>query len=191
MAAGGTAGNVHLGPGRLYMANVGTTEPSTGSTALPSAWTPVGYTEDGSAFRTETTRAEVEVAEELDPIKYVATKRVNALIFQMAETSRKRLVLAMGGGVVTTEDGTFYEPPDPGTDVAVMFVWDSNEDPTVVDGDGNGNRRMLFRQCRPSGQIEIARRKAPAKSLLPVTFNIEKPSGLRPWRIFPTATGAV
>lgn len=191
MAAGGTAGNVHIGPGRIYVANIGTAEPSNGSTALPSAWTPVGYTEDGSQFTTETTRAEIEVAEELDPIRYVATKRASSLVFQMAETTRKRLVLALGGGVVVTEDGTYYEPPDPGTDVPVMIVWDSNEDPTAVDGDGNGNRRMLFRQCRPSGQIQLARRKAPAKSLLPVTFNIEKPSGLRPFRIFPTSTGAI
>lgn len=191
MAAGGTAANVHLGPGRLYVAPVGTAEPSNGSTALPSAWTPIGYTEDGSAFQTELTREAVEVAEELDPIKYVATRRTNQIVFQMAETSRKRLVLALGGGVVTTEDGTYFEPPDPGTDVAVMIVWDSNEDPTVVDGDGIGNRRMLFRQCRPSGQIELARRKAPAKSLLPVTFNIEKPSSLRPYRIFPSSTGAI
>lgn len=191
MAAGGTSANVHIGPGRIYVASVGTAEPANASTALPSAWTPIGYTEDGSAFTTEVTRAEIEVAEELDPIKYVATKRVSSLQFQMAETTRKRLVLALGGGVVTTEDGTYYEPPDPGTDVAVMIVWDSNEDPTVVDGDGIGNRRMLFRQCRPSGPIVIPRRKAPAKSLLPVTFNIEKPSGLRPYRIFPSSTGAI
>lgn len=191
MAAGGTSSNVHLGPGRIYVASVGTAEPANASTALPSAWTPVGYTEEGSAFQTEVTREPVEVAEELDPIKYVATRRTNQLVFSMAETSRKRLVLALGGGVVTTEDGTFFEPPDPGTDVAVMIVWDSNEDPTVVDGDGIGNRRWVFRQVRPSGQIEIARRKAPAKALLPVTFNIEKPSGLRPYKVFPASNGAI
>lgn len=189
MAAGGTTSNVELGPGRLYLAALGTTEPANASTALPSAWNAVGYTEEGSAFTTSLTREEVLVAEEVDPIKYVLTKRVNSLVVSMAEMTRFRLGVALGWGIDLSTIPTL-EPPIPGSDVGVMIVWDSNEDPTVAQ-DGQGNRRWLFRQCKPSGDLEIARRKAPTKSLIPVTFNIEKPSGLQPFKVFPNSNGLV
>jgi len=189
MAAGGTTSNVELGPGRLYFAAIGTTEPANASTALPSAWNVVGYTEEGSAFTTSLTREEILVAEEVDPIRYVLTKRANSLVFSMAEMTRSRLAMLLGWGVDLSTIPTL-EPPIPGSDVGVMICWDSNEDPTVAQ-DGQGNRRWLFRQARPSGDVEIARRKAPAKSLLPVTFNIEKPSGLQPFKVFPNSNGLI
>ena len=73
MAAGGTPGNVKLGAGRLYYAPLGTTEPTNCSTALPSAWIAVGYTENGTSIDTAITSEDIEVAEELDPIDNVNT----------------------------------------------------------------------------------------------------------------------
>jgi hypothetical protein len=189
MAAGGTTSNVELGPGRLYFAAIGTSEPTNASSALPSAWNAVGYTEEGSAFTTSLTREEILVAEEIDPIKYVLTKRANSLVVSIAEMTRSRLCVAFGWGVDLSLVPTL-EPPIPGTDVGVMIVWDSNEDPTVAQ-DGQGNRRWLFRSAKPSGDLEIVRRKAPAKSLIPVTFNIEKPSGLQPFKVFPNSNGLI
>ena len=75
MAAGGTPSNVDLGPGRLYVAPLGTAEPVNCSAALPSAWIPIGYTEDGTEFQFGVTREAVEVAEEVDPIGYEMTRR--------------------------------------------------------------------------------------------------------------------
>ena len=51
----GTVENVHLGVGWLYVAPIGTTEPTTASAALDAAFDPIGYTEDGSQFTTQVT----------------------------------------------------------------------------------------------------------------------------------------
>lgn len=185
MAAGGTAGSVHLGPGRLYYAPLGTAEPTNASAALPSAWKVVGYTEEGTQVETEITSEAVEVAEELDPIRFVQTRRANRLSFSMVEMTVGRLALSLGAGATTTDDGTAFEFPDPDALVSVMFVWDSLDTPGAL------SRRWLFRQCSPSGTISIPRRKAPDKALIPVTFNVEKPSTAKPVKIFPDATGRI
>ncbi len=184
MAAGGTTTNVTLGPGRLYVAPVGTAEPTTSSAAMPSAWSAIGYTDEGTAFQFETTNEGVTVAEELDPIRYVGTARATRVVLAMAETTKRNLTLALGGGV-TTNDGTSFSPPEPSAQVDVMLVWDSDETPS------NANRRYLFRQARPSGQIELANRKAPQKRLISVTFDCSKPSSAAPFTVFPSTTGLV
>lgn len=190
MAAGGTTANVQLGPGRIYIAPIGTTEPASASAALPSAWVALGYTEDGTTFTVELTSEPIEVAEELDPIKYVNTRRTNQFSIQAAEMTRRNLALSLASGL-TVNTPVAFEPVNPGSETPVMLVWDSNEDPTANDGDGQGNRRWLFRQCRASGTIEMHRQKAPNKALLPITMNVEKPSGLAPFKVFPNANGLV
>lgn len=186
MAAGGNSANVQLGPGRLYTAPLGTTEPTSASAALPSAWRAVGYTEEGSAFSTELTNEPVEVAEEVDPILYVLSRRTNTLALAMAETTRRNLALALGGGADAANDATTFEPPDPGDEVAVMFVWDSEDDPTT-----GTNTRWLFRQAKPGGTIEIGRRKSPAKATIASVFNLEKPATAAPYKVFPDANGLI
>lgn len=188
MTAGGTTSNVQLGPGRLYVAPLATTEPASASAALPSAWRVVGYTEQGSAFSTNLTNSEVDVEEEVDPILYVLSKRANTLALAMAETTRQNLALAVGDmtGAMATNNGAAFEPPIPGAERACMLVWDSAEDPT----DGT-NRRWLFRQAKPGGTITIPRRKAPNKATIAVTFNLEKPSTAAPYKVFPNANGLI
>jgi hypothetical protein len=185
MAAGGVAGNVQLGPGRLYYAPLGTAEPTSASAALPSAWKVVGYTEEGTAIETELTSEAIEVAEELDPIRYVMTKRASRVVFTMVEATVSHLALALGAGAATTDTGTAFEFPDPDAIVAVMFVWDK------LDVPGSLNRRWVFRQCTPSGTIALTVRKAPAKSAIPVTFNVEKPSTAKPVIVYPNAAGQI
>lgn len=185
MAAGGTPSQVTLGAGRLYVAPIGTAEPTNGSTAMPSAWWSIGYTEEGSAFSNELTSEAVEVAEEIDPIRYVLSRRASTLALAMAQTTKKRLGLALGTGAGLTDDAASYEPPDPGAEVAVIMVWDNLDTPSAA------NYRYIFRQVKPSGTIEMANRKAPQKRLIGVTFNLEKPDGLAPWKVFPSSTGIV
>lgn len=185
MTAGGTTGNVHLGPGRLWVAALGTSEPTSCSAALDAAFRAVGYTEQGSAFSTNLTNNEVLVEEEIDPILYVLSKRANTLAFVMAETTRRNLALAVGAGAAAVNDATAFEPPDPGLEVAVMIVWDSDDTPSAA------NRRYLFRQAKAGGTITIPRRKAPNKATIAVTYDLEKPSGSAPWKVFPNSTGQI
>lgn len=185
MAAGGSSANVELGPGRLYVAALGTAEPTTCSAALPSAWRPVGYTEDGTTVSIALTQSEVDVAEEVDPIKYVLTKRVGTLALAMAEMSRRNLALSLGSGAAAVNDSTTYEPPDPGSEIGVMAVWDFMDTPDAT------NVRWLFRQCKSGGTIAIPRKKAPAKATIATVLNLEKPTGLAPFKVFPSSTGLI
>lgn len=186
MAAGGVAANVDLGPGRLYYAPLATVEPVSCSAALPSAWRSIGYTEDGTQVETEITSEMVEVAEEFDPIRYVQTRRTSKLTVSIAEAMVSRLTLALGGGAARADDPASFEFPTPAAIVPVMFVWDKEDVPSAT------NRRWVFRQCTPSGTVQTARRKAPQKALIPVTFDCALPSGqVSPVKVFPNLLGAV
>jgi len=186
MAAGGTKANVDLGPGRLYYAPLGTAEPASGSAVLPSAWQVVGYTEDGTQISTDITSEAIEVAEELDPIRYIQTRRTTQLTLSMAETMVSRLALAVGAGAGRADTATAFELPAPDSIVPVMFVWDRDEVPSAT------NRRWIFRSCVPSGTIELANRKAPQKRLIGVTFDCALVDGsTSPVKVFPNATGQI
>lgn len=185
MAAGGSSTNIALGAGRLYVAPLGTTEPTTASTALPSAWRVVGYTEDGTSISYEQSNEAIEVAEEVDPVLYVLASRMTKLTVQLAEITRRNLALAMGVGANEANDDTTLEPPAPGDEVAVMIVWDSDETASA------SNRRWLFRQAKANGALEMQRNKAPNKALMPVEWNLEKPASDEPFIVFPNASGLI
>lgn len=187
MAAGGTPGNVDLGPGRLYYAPLGTAEPTNCSTALPSAWIALGYTDQGTEFTFDITSEAVEVAEELEPVSFEQTARRTRFTVAMAEMTKKRLALALGAGSGETDDSSVFSPPAAGSITEVMFVWDS------LDTPGATNRRWLFRRCSPSGTITTARRKAPQKALIQVTFDCARPSdgSAESFSVFPNASGQV
>ena len=169
--------------GLLYVAPNGTTEPtaSTDLSSLPSAWREVGYTEDGSVFKYEVKSEDIEVAEELDPIGYSITGRSGSLSFKMAQFTRRNLALALNSGAAAANDATTLEPPDPADMVRVMLLHVSN--------DAGAVRGTLYRRCFNTGGLETAFGKAPAKPLIPVEFSLEKPTGKKPFIVFPNASG--
>lgn len=171
--------NVSMGPGTIYVAPIGTTEPTDASSALPSAWRSPGYTEEGSTFVFTTTVEDVEVAEEFYPVA-VKTTRVSAGVrFAMAESTQENLALAVNAGA-NAGTGDSFEPVTPGDEVRVMIVVDKE----------NG-ARWLFRRAFQGGSVEIRNAKAPAKHLIPVDFRLEKPSGAEPWKVFKSADGLI
>lgn len=174
------AGAVSLGGGRLFVAPAGTTEPTTRIAALDAAFRAVGYTEEGSTFKYTVTSEAIPVDEELDPIFYATTGRAGEVTFAMAEATRANLALALNGGASAANDATGFEPPAPGLESRVIIVFEA----------GSG-ARWIYRQCFQGGDVEIARRKAPAKALIGVTFRLEKPEGKQPFKVFPTDTGLV
>lgn len=189
MAAGGTPGNVKLGPGRLWYAPIGTAEPTDGSTVLPAAWLAVGYTENGTEIATSVSAEDIEVAEEIDPIDNIQTKRTTVLNVEMVESTKRRLLLAIAGsvGAASFDDTIPFELPDVDQIQGVMMIWES----TLSTPDAT-NRRWLFRLCKPNGTITTVRRKAPAKSSISASFSCVKSSaGLRAIKIFPNSSGQV
>lgn len=174
----GTPGNVLIGPGTLYVAPIGTAEPASATATLDAAFREVGYTEDGTTFNYEITTEDVNVAEEYDPVMIATTGRSGSVAFQMAEATRRNLALAVNSGAAGATSGSL-EPPDPGSEVRVMILLQTAE-----------GARWLFRRCLQSGSIGIQRNKAPQKALLPVTFKLEKPTGAKPFIVWPSLTTA-
>ncbi len=96
-------GNVTTGPGTLYYAPLGTTEPATRVATWPAGWVPVGYTAEGHSFSSSLSIDDIEVAELLDPVRRVTTKRDTQVAFAMAEITLAHLKLLMNGGTTTAD----------------------------------------------------------------------------------------
>lgn len=165
---------VKVGPGRLKVAPVGSTEPADLTSPWGAAWVDLGYTEEGHSFTATPSFEPVEVAEEIDPIRYEATGREMRVGFSLAEMTATNLSRALNGGTITTGSGIVtFEPPDPGSEVRVALGWESKD----------GKERWVWRKCLQTGDIEIARRKAPDKALIPCEFMLEiVAGGLKPFK---------
>lgn len=178
MAAGGTPANIVIGPGRLYYAALGTSEPTDCSTALPSAWKVVGYTEAGTTVNIEITVEGIYVAEELEPVALQNTKRAVSIDVEMAEATRANLGLLLGVSAPANSVAVL-NPPVTGTEVAYMYVWDKLDTPDAT------NTRWVFRSAKPSGTIPLKRQKAPAKTTFSVKLLCNKTSAGESTAIWP------
>lgn len=178
-----SADEVVAGPGLLYVAPLGTTEPTTSSdlSSLPSAWREVGYTDKGSTFSYKITAEGLDVAEELDPVGTRITKRAGTVTFQMAQASRRNLALALNLGAAAANDATTLEPPDESAMLRVMLL--------RVSTDASAVRGVLFRKVFNTGGLEINFSEAPDKSVIPVEFALEKPTSAKSFIVFPNASG--
>lgn len=159
---------VRIGPGKLYLAPLGSTEPDDLETPWDNAWTELGYTAEGSNFVFDNTFEDVEVAEEFEPIEILQTKREITVNFSLAELTAENMERAFNGGDVITAGGiTTFEPPPSGGEVTrVMIGWEADD----------GLERWIFRRCLQVASVDIPRRKAPDKSVLPMSFRCTKPA---------------
>lgn len=173
----GNPNKVKVGPGLLYIATLGTTEPTNLTTpwsTVSANWNAIGYTEEGHEFSSEPSFEAIEVAEELVPIRYEEANKSESLTFSAAEMTVDNLTRAFNGGTVTTLSGSVkrYEPPAIGQAVRAMLGWESDD----------GTERWVFRKCVQAGNVTIARRKSPDKALIAMQFNLEVVGGgVKPW----------
>lgn len=169
---------VKVGAGILYISPVGSVEPTNLTTpwgTVDPDWLAIGYTEEGHQFSSEPSFEAIEVAEELEPIRWEQSANNSSLEFSAAEMTVENLARAFNGGTVTTLSGTVveFEPPEIGDVTRAAIGWESND----------GEERWVFRKCLQTGNVQIARRKAPQKALVPMMFRLEKPAaGMRPWK---------
>lgn len=182
---------VKIGPGTLYAAPIGTVEPTGVSGTWSTGWTPIGYTTKGSTFTFTPTLGDVEVEEEIWPIRHVVTKYTAKLTFVMAESTQRNLVLALNGGIGTasnsamkgsTAGGVWVEPPTPGTEQRVMLGWDSQPKATVTPTNVYG--RLIVRQAMQDGPVKVTHQKGTNKSVYSVSFVLEKPTTKQPFRMW-------
>lgn len=184
---------VKVGPGTLYVAPIGTTEPTAVTGTWPTGWVQLGYTDNGSTFGVAPTTAQVTVEEEYWPVKNVFTAYAGTLTFSMAEQTARNWALALNGGLTpsgtvqgTNPDGSVWvEPPAVGSEVRIMLGWDALNAQGAGGSDPFG--RLVVRQAFQSGNLSVVRQKGNNKAVFACTFSVEKPSaGVQPFRhIFP------
>lgn len=169
----GTPSEVTTGPGTLYVAAIGTSEPASATASL-AAWRDVGYTAEGITFSYEITSEPIDVDQEFDPIRYATTARSGTISTNLAQISRENLALALNVGAAAAETGTL-EPPAPGAEVRVMILHQTDD-----------GALWLFRKCLQASAISIGSAKAPAKRVIPISFRLEKPDGAQPFKVWPS-----
>lgn len=171
----GTPTNVRVGPGELYIAPLGSTEPTNLATAWAGAWVKVGYTEEGSTVGFDQTFEDIVVEEEYDALDTLQTARAITIAFNAAEMTATNLQRAFNGGTITTAGGLVtFEPPVAGTITRVMLGWESDD----------AQERWIFRNCVQTGSPDIARQKAPNYATINMEFrsNIAVDGG-RPFKV--------
>lgn len=186
--------NVLTDPGFIFWAPLGTAIPVTAPVAsvlpaLPVAWINLGATEDGSQFNYESRVEAVTAAEFFDPIRYATVERTGNMSFTLIDWTLHNLrrVLNAPASAVSIVSGTgatqlnAFEPPDPGGEVRCMIAWESLA----------SDVRIYLRQTINSGSIGSAFRKAPAKAGFACTFNMEVPSGAKPFIVHTSGTTRV
>lgn len=163
---------VRVGPGWLFIAPLGASEPTNLATAwetVDSDWANLGYTEGGTTFVFDQTFEDITVDQEYDPIAVLQTARSISVNVQAAELTAENLEVAFNGGTVAGPTGGLitFEPPDAGDFSHVMVGWEALD----------GLERWIFRKCLQVGSVEVGRRKAPDKSVIPLSFRAVKPTG--------------
>jgi hypothetical protein len=171
------ANAIRVGPGIIYVAPLGTTEPVNLSSAWDVAWVRIGYTDAGSTWTFDQTFEDVMVAEELEPLQILQTARTISLAFAAAEITAVNMQRALNGGTITPSGAPpneiiTFEPPPAGTYTPLMMGWQADDN----------YERWVFRRCVSTGSIEIARRKAPDKATIPITFRATKPTGVQSFK---------
>jgi hypothetical protein len=168
---------VETGPGFLYFAVLGSAEPTNPSAALPSAWLPAGYTDAGHTLSYAPTFSDVDVAEEPLPIRSDFTSYTASMQFSLAQQTAANVALAwnLGPTGFTTAGGVnVVEPPDIGEEIRMMLAWQAL----------NKRKLLVARKCIQTGNVQIARQKAPAKALVPCDFRFEPVVGAKPFSYY-------
>lgn len=179
----GTVGNIRTGPGWLYY-NLNLTAPEPTNLTTPWAtvdagWLAPGYTEEGHEVTYSPSFEGIEVAEEKLPVDYEQASAELSMAFSLAEITAENMAMAWNGGsIVISGAGAnqikTFEPPDINADaIEIKLGWEAF----------NGKERYVFRRCLQVGDVAIARRKAPNKALIPMSFRCMVPSaGVRPFK---------
>lgn len=156
--------NLILGPGDLYVADFGATEPA--DTAFATApddatWTDVGGTQDGVNFAQNMEFTQLEVDQSIDAPESRCTKREFKLTTNLAEPTLENVKLASNGGTITTAGtgATAHSKYEP--DTAVTSGSRPNYIAMIFDGPGpSGNRRrFVARKMLQVGNVEFAYHK--------------------------------
>jgi hypothetical protein len=156
--------NLILGPGDLYAAAFGATEPIDTAFATPPEspdWTDVGGTQDGVNFAQDMEFTQLEVDQTIDAPESRCTKREFKLTTNLAEVTLENIKIASNGGTITAAGtgATSHKKYEPDTDVTSGTR--PNYAALIFDGPGPSGlqRRFVGRKMLQVGNVEFAYHK--------------------------------
>lgn len=171
-----TSASIQSGPGRIYIAPLGTAIPTITAAASKIAatwtsWVQVGATDEGLTYTEAADTADITVAESLYPIRTVVTGKSSRISFTMNEITDLNWAVAMNGGTnvstgATTTKLTTYTPPLVGAEVRQMLAFVDNLDTEAI----------VWPQVFNVGSVEYVRGTYETKAGLSVEFNAEIPA---------------
>ena len=155
---------VVAGNGTVYVAPVGSTQPTTPTASPAAAWLDLGYvSEDGVTFTESKDIEDVLAWQSFYPVRKIVTGKEASLAFVLREWDERSIALAFGGGTVTQPSAGVwrYEPPAPGTlDLRAMMIdWQ----------DGTKNYRLIIPRGLVVEAVETNLTRTGAADL-PITF---------------------
>lgn len=165
-----TGQNLVMGPGELYLAAFGATEPADADVADPpaSAWTDIGGTVGGITTNIANEFAVLVADQIVDRAGSRQTGREISVQTQMGEPTLENLVYAINGGSITTGSG--YKKFTPGYTISST---QPNYRALMLDGWAPGavqvRRRFILRKVLQTAAVGIAYSKD-GQTVYPVTF---------------------
>lgn len=177
-----TADEIVVGSdGQIYVAPVGTTEPSDADDPLNAAFAVLGYTsEDGVTISDGKTVENIGAWQSFYTLRSIVTAREFNVSFVLRQWNRDQVSLAFGGGeFIETGAFTRYNPPDPSElDLRALVVdWQ----------DGDEDFRLVVPKCLAIETVETQISRTAAADL-PITMRVLAPSaGSQPWYLMTTS----
>lgn len=180
-----TVNDVLIGTGALYSkASTGTysgfPDPPEGSidgATAPTAFTEMGYSDEGWSFNVDRTFEDILVAEENDPIKILKTAQNLVLVGILAQATLESIQLAMGGGTITGADPAgfdSYVPPattDAADELALILAVPASPVATVAKV-----RYFEIPRAIATGAYALQHAKAPNRTVVAVEFRLILPT---------------
>lgn len=138
----------------MYLAPVGTTQPTDVATALAASWVPVGlFTGDSLSFSTEPQFEEVTSHQSDYPVRRFQTGDSATVSVDLQEWNSRNLISVFGGGSVTSEGAGLYKYTAPTlgarTEVAVV----------IEAIDGTKKYRWGFPRCLQIEGVDLSLNK--------------------------------
>lgn len=167
--------NLTQGPGVLYTAEVGVTEPvdTAVATAPGAGYTDVGGTMDGVTIAVNQEYSELAVDQVVDVPGRRITKREVTLATNLAEPTLENLSIAMNAGDVTVATGSKSLVPDNDTSATQpkyrALLFDGFAPGAAADGTAP-RRRVLVRRALSTDNTEFAYKKD-EQTVFSVTFS--------------------